>query len=93
MQTTQKLDEYLNEYTDETITEVTSNTELTQVVEMAQGLQDMLTEDYPLEDWMQAKVTKAANYIKSVHEHITNDLSEDGRPDNKDHVKVYVTTN
>ena len=84
MQTTQKLDGYLNEYTDETITEV---------VEMAQGLQDMLTEDYPLEDWMQAKVTKAANYIKAVHEHITNDLSEDGLTDNKDHVKVYVTTN
>ena len=93
MQTTQKLDGYINEYYDETITEVTSNTELTQVMEMAKGLQDMLTEDYPLEDWMQAKVTKAANYIKAVHEHITNDLSEDGLTDNKDHVKVYVTTN
>ena len=93
MQTTQKLDGYLTEYTDETITEVTSTAELTQVVEMAQGLQDMLTEDYPIEDWMQAKVTKAANYIKAVHEHITNDLSEDSQPTNTDHVKVYVTTN
>ena len=93
MQTTQKLDGYLTEYTDETITEVTSTAELTQVVEMAQGLQDMLTEDYPIEDWMQAKVTKAANYIKAVHEHITNDLSEDRQPDNTDHVKVYVATN
>ena len=93
MQTTQKLDGYLNEYTDKTITEVTSTAELTQVVEMAQGLQDMLTEDYPIEDWMQAKVTKAANYIKAVHEHITNDLSEDRQPDNTDHVKVYVATN
>ena len=93
MQTTQKLDDYITEYRDETVTEVTSNTELTQVVEMAQGLQDMLTEEYPLEDWMQAKVTKAANYIKAVHEHITNDLSEDGQPNNTDHVKVYVTTN
>ena len=93
MQTTQKLDGYLTEYTDETITEVTSTAELTQVVEMAQGLQDMLTENYPLEDWMQAKVTKAANYIKAVHEHITNDLSEDRQADNTDHVKVYVATN
>ena len=93
MQTTQKLDGYLTEYTDETITEVTSTAELTQVVEMAQGLQDMLTEDYPIEDWMQAKVTKAANYIKAVHEHITNDLSENRQPDNTDHVKVYVATN
>ena len=93
MQTTQKLDGYINEYHDETITEVTSSAELTQVMEMAQGLQEMLTEDYPLEDWMQAKVTKAANYIKAVHEHITNDLSEDGLTDNKEHVKVYVTTN
>ena len=93
MQTTQKLDGYLTEYTDETITEVTSTAELTQVVEMAQGLQDMLTEDYPIEDWMQAKVTKAANYIKAVHEHITNDLSEDSQPTNTDHVKVYVATN
>jgi bacterioferritin (cytochrome b1) len=93
MQTTQKLDGYLTEYTDETITEVTSTVELTQVVEMAQGLQDMLTEDYPIEDWMQAKVTKAANYIKAVHEHITNDLSEDRQADNTDHVKVYVATN
>jgi len=93
MQTTQKLDGYLTEYTDETITEVTSTVELTQVVEMAQGLQDMLTEDYPIEDWMQAKVTKAANYIKAVHEHITNDLSEDSQPTNTDHVKVYVATN
>jgi len=93
MQTTQKLDGYLTEYTDETITEVTSTAELTQVVEMAQGLQDMLTEDYPIEDWMQAKVTKAANYIKAVHEHITNDLSEDRQADNTDHVKVYVATN
>jgi hypothetical protein len=42
---------------------------------------------------MRAKVTKAANYIKAVHEHITNDLSEDGQPDNTDHVKVYITTN
>ena len=93
MQTTQKLDGYLTEYTDETITEVTSTAELTQVVETAQGLQDMLTEDYPIEDWMQAKVTKAANYIKAVHEHITNDLSEDRQADNTDHVKVYVATN
>jgi len=93
MQTTQKLDGYLTEYTHETITEVTSTAELTQVVEMAQGLQDMLTEDYPIEDWMQAKVTKAANYIKAVHEHITNDLSEDRQADNTDHVKVYVATN
>jgi len=93
MQTTQKLDGYLTEYTDETITEVTSTAELTQVVEMAQGLQDMLTENYPLEAWMQAKVTKAANYIKAVHEHITNDLSEDRQADNTDHVKVYVATN
>ena len=93
MQTTQKLDGYLNEYTDEPITKVTSNTELTQVVEMAQELNEMLTDTYPVDDWMRAKVTKAANYIKAVHEHITNDLSEDGQPDNTDHVKVYVTTN
>ena len=93
MQTTQKLDGYLNEYKDETVSDVTSNTELTQVVEMAQELNEMLTEEYPLEDWMQAKVTKAANYIKAVHEHITNDLSEDGQPNNTDNVKVYVTTN
>jgi hypothetical protein len=93
MQTTQKLDGYLNEYKDETVSEVTSNTELTQVVEMAQELNEMLTDTYPVDDWMRAKVTKAANYIKAVHEHITNDLSEDGQPDNTDHVKVYVTTN
>ena len=93
MQTTQKLDGYLNEYKDETVSEVTSNTELTQVVEMAQELNEMLTDTYPVDDWMRAKVTKAANYIKAVHEHITNELSEDGQPDNTDHVKVYVTTN
>ena len=93
MQTTQKLDGYLNEYKYETVSEVTSNTELTQVVEMAQELNEMLTDTYPVDDWMRAKVTKAANYIKAVHEHITNDLSEDGQPDNTDHVKVYVTTN
>ena len=93
MQTTQKLDGYLNEYTDEPITEVTSNTELTQVVEMAQELNEMLTDTYPVDDWMRAKVTKAANYIKAVHEHITNDLKGDSQLDNKDHVKVYITTN
>ena len=36
---------------------------------------------------------KEANYIKAVHEHITNDLKGDSQLDNKDHVKVYITTN
>ena len=96
MQTTQKLDEYITEFSSNKVSAeqpITSSAELTQVIEMAQELNEMLTEDYPQHDWMKAKVTKAANYIKAVHEYISNDLNEEGQPDSTDPVKVYISTN
>lgn len=73
-----------------------SKSDLFNIIENATMLQEMLTDDYPLEDWVEAKITKAADYIRSVFQYLKyevskkeqGDFSNSGSP-----VKVYVATN
>lgn len=104
METTKKLDSYLSELAHKEDTEEKSEpngagmakTELFHLANTSKQLHDMLEEDYPLDDWMEAKITKAADYIRSVHQYVSYDKTEEGEEGGDDkqdgHVTVYIAT-
>ena len=100
METTKKLDSYLSELTHKEDSEQKAEpngagmakTELFHLANTSKQLHDMLEEDYPLNDWMEAKITKAADYIRSVHQYVSYDKTGEGEEDNTDHVTVYIAT-
>ena len=100
METTKKLDSYLKEFkhTEDSEEKAEPNgagmakTELFHLANTSKELHDMLEEDYPLDDWMEAKITKAADYIRSVHQYVSYDKTGEGESDKKDHVTVYIAT-
>lgn len=69
-----------------------AKSDLFNIAENAKMLHDMLPEDYPLEDWAEAKITKAADYIRSVHQYLKYELSQEGEPDQEGHTKIYIAT-
>ena len=100
METTKKLDSYLNEFAHKGETEEKpepdgagmAKTDLFHLANTSKELHDMLDDDYPLDDWMEAKITKAADYIRSVHQYISYEKTGDGEKDNNDKVTVYIAT-
>ena len=85
METTKKLDSYLSELAHKEDTEEKSEpngagmakTELFHLANTSKQLHDMLEEDYPLDDWMEAKITKAADYISSVRNYINGNAARE----------------
>jgi len=100
METTKKLDSYLTELAHKEDSEEKSEpngagmakTDLFDLAKTSKELHDMLSDDYPLNDWMEAKITKAADYIRSVHQYVSYDKTGEGEEDKKDHVTVYIAT-
>ena len=100
METTKKLDSYLNEFThtDDSEEKAEPNgagmakTDLFHLANTSKELHDMLDDDYPLDDWMEAKITKAADYIRSVHQYVSYDKTGEGEESKNDHVTVYIAT-
>lgn len=48
--------------------------QLANIAEYAAELSEMLQDDTQLESWVQAKITKAADYIKTVKHHLEYDM-------------------
>ena len=100
MQTTDdKLKSYLEQYTVCDTQEKSepdgarmSKNELFHIASLAKELHDLLTDEYPLEDWMEAKLTKAADYVRSVHQSVTYDVTGEGQEGANEHVTVHITT-
>ena len=100
MQTTDnKLHSYIQEYTvcdtqenSEPDGARMSKNELFHLAKMAKELHDSITDDYPLDDWMEAKLTKAADYVRSVHQSVSYDLTGEGEESTNEHVTVHITT-
>tara|TARA_R100000008_G_scaffold86822_1_gene81872 strand:- start:2533 stop:2850 length:318 start_codon:yes stop_codon:yes gene_type:complete len=100
MQTTaDKLNKYLDQYTVCDAQEKSepdgarmSKNELFHIGELANELHDLLTDDYPLDDWMEAKLTKAADYVRSVHQAVTYDVTGEDNESTNEHVTVHITT-
>ena len=86
METTKKLDSYLNEFAHKGDSEEKAEpngagmakTDLFHLAQTSKELHDMLEEDYPLDD--------------SVHQYVSYDKTGEGKEDNKDHVTVYIAT-
>ena len=66
--------------------------DLFHLADISKELHDMLDDDYPLDDWMEAKITKAADYIRSVHQYVSYDKTGEGEESKNDHVTVYIAT-
>tara|TARA_X000001382_G_scaffold126752_1_gene113722 strand:- start:1265 stop:1579 length:315 start_codon:yes stop_codon:yes gene_type:complete len=100
METTKKLDSYLNEFThadnSEAKTEPNgagmSKSELYHIANMSKELHDMIDDNYPLDDWMEAKLTKAADYVKSVYQSVVYDIKGEGDETTNEHTTIYITT-
>ena len=100
METTKKLDSYLNEFAHKEDSEEKAEpngagmakTDLFQLSDISKELHDMLDDNYPLDDWMEAKITKAADYIRSVHQYVSYDKTGEGEESKNDHVTVYIAT-
>ena len=100
METTKKLDSYLNEFTHIDNSEEKSEpngagmakSELYHITNMSKELHDMIDDNYPLDDWMEAKISKAADYIRSVHQYVSYDKTGEGEESKNDHVTVYIAT-
>ncbi len=69
-----------------------AKSDLYNIAENAKMLHDMLEDDYPLEDWAEAKITKAADYVRSVLQYIKYEVDREGEPDEKEHTKIYIAT-
>lgn len=70
-----------------------SKSDLYNIIENAQMLHDMIPDDYPLEDWVEAKITKAADYIRSVFQYLKYEMNREGESIDKGApVKVFVAT-
>ena len=100
MQTTEdKLNSCLKEYTvcdthedSEPNGATMSKTDLFHLATIAQELHDLLPDEYPLDDWMEAKLTKAADYVRSVHQSVSYDLKGEGSASTNEHVTVHIAT-
>ena len=100
MQTTDdKLNSYLDQYTvcdtqdnSEPDGARMSKNELFHIAELANELHDLITDDYPLDDWMEAKLTKAADYVRSVHQAVSYDVTGDGEQTTNEHTTIHITT-
>jgi hypothetical protein len=66
--------------------------DLSNLIENAQKLHDMIPEDYPLEDWAEAKITKATDYINSVLKYISYDVEGQGEAPTDSPVAIYIST-
>lgn len=44
--------------------------ELKSIIDNAQGIASMLSPDTELDAWVQSKITKAADYLSSVHDYM-----------------------
>lgn len=69
-----------------------AKSDLYNIAENAKMLHDMLEDDYPLEDWAEAKITKAADYVRSVFQYLKYEIEREGEPDEKEHTKIYIAT-
>lgn len=69
-----------------------AKSDLFNIAENAQMLHDMLDDNYPLEDWAEAKITKAADYIRSVFQYVKYEKQGEGEPEGQEHTKVYIAT-
>lgn len=100
METTKKLDSYLNEFTHINNSEEKAEpngagmakSELYHITNMSKELHDMIDDNYPLDDWMEAKLTKAADYVKSVYQSVTYDIKGEGEETTNEHTTIYITT-
>ena len=112
METTKKLDSYLNELhchcdgkshgkkkkkkVNEDNAEPDgagmAKTDLFHLANTSKELHDMLDDDYPLDDWMEAKLTKAADYVKSVYQSVAYDIKGEGEETTNEHTTIYITT-
>ena len=69
-----------------------AKSDLYNIAENAKMLHDMLEEDYPLEDWAEAKITKAADYVRSVIQYLKYEIEKEGEPADQEHSKIYIAT-
>ena len=67
--------------------------DLYNLAENAKMLQELIGEDFPLEDWAEAKITKAADYIRSVFQYVKYEVERNGeQPEGQEHTKIYIAT-
>ena len=66
--------------------------DLRNIAENVTELQSLVDENFPLEDWAEAKITKAADYVRSVLQYIKYEVDREGEPDEKEHTKIYIAT-
>lgn len=69
-----------------------AKSDLFNIADNAKMIHDMLPDDYPLEDWTEAKITKAADYIRSVFQYLKYEIQREGEPEEQGHTKVYIAT-
>ena len=50
-----------------------AKSDLASTAELADEINDMIDSDDELEGWVQAKITKAADYIEAVHKYMKHD--------------------
>jgi len=70
-----------------------AKSDLFNIADNAKMLHDMLDDNYPLDDWAEAKITKAADYIRSVFQYLKYEVEREGQPpEDKEHTKIYIAT-
>jgi len=70
-----------------------AKSDLFNIADNAKMLHDMLDDSYPLDDWAEAKITKAADYIRSVFQYVKYEVERDGeQPEGQEHTKIYIAT-
>ena len=70
-----------------------AKSDLFNIADNAKALHDMLDDNYPLDDWAKAKLTKASDYVKAVLQHIKYEVEQEGeQPEGQKHTKIYIAT-
>ena len=70
-----------------------AKSDLFNIADNAKALHDMLDDNYPLDDWAKAKLTKASDYVKAVLQHIKYEVEQEGeQPEGQEHTKIYIAT-
>ena len=69
-----------------------AKSDLFNIADNAKALHDMLDDNYPLDDWAKAKLTKAADYVNAVLKYVKYEKEQEGDPEGQDHTKVYIAT-
>lgn len=70
-----------------------AKSDLFNIADNAKMLHDMLDDNYPLDDWAEAKITKAADYIRSVFQYVKYEVERDSeQPEGQEHTKIYIAT-